>query len=148
MRPIAELTHIVRQIEAKRLQIRVGLNRWPQELTELARSFDAMLDKLDKGFRTVERFSADIAHELRTPISILRGETEFALTHIRTPQEYHDLLESNLKEYSRLERLVGSLLFLAQAEHIGAHIEKKTLDAGSEAGPCASSMKRWQRSVA
>ncbi len=132
MRPLAELTHIVQQIEAKRLQLRVGQTHWPGELNELARSFDAMLNRLEEGFQALERFSADIAHELRTPLNILRGETEVALTHGRTLQEYRDVLESSLEEYHRLSRLVDSLLFLAHAEDAESQIVKKKLDARSE----------------
>ena len=133
MRPIEELTEIVRQIETRRLQFRLGKSEWPGELTELARSFDAMLDRLENGFQTLERFSENIAHELRTPLGILRGEAEVVLMHGRSPQEYREVLESSLEEYARLGGLVDSLLFLARAEHATRQIDRKRVDAGAEA---------------
>ena len=132
MRPIAALTQIVQQVQANRMQPRVGHARWPGELTELARSFDAMLDRLEQGFQALERFSADIAHELRTPLHILRGEAEVAFTEARSSEEFREVLASNLEEYNRLSQLVDSLLFLARAEHAPGEIEKRTLDARAE----------------
>ena len=133
MRPIRELTEVVRRIEASRLQLRLGIGDWPGELSELARSFDAMLGRLEHGFQTLERFSENIAHELRTPLGILRGEAEVVLMHGRTPQEYREVLESSLEEYARLGGLVDSLLFLARAEHATGPIDCRRLDIGAEA---------------
>lgn len=133
MRPVASFTRIVQEIEANRMHPRVGSGQWPGELTELARSFDAMLERLELAFQALERFSADIAHELRTPLNILRGEAEVALQHAGSQDEYRSVLESSLEEYHRLSRLVDALLFLARAEHGSEEFKKQILDARSEA---------------
>ena len=75
-----------------------------------------MLDRLQGAVDRLTRFTGDIAHELRTPLHILRGEVEVALTKQRTGEEYRDVLGSCLEETIRLSRLVDSLLFLARAE--------------------------------
>lgn len=133
MRPVASFTRIVQEVQANRMHPRVGAGHWPGELTELAGSFDAMLERLERAFQALDRFSADIAHELRTPLNILRGEAEVALQHAVSSNEYRAVLESSLEEYNRLSRLVDALLFLARAEHGSDEIQKKTLDARSEA---------------
>ncbi len=73
-----------------------------------------MLDRLQASFERLNRFSGDIAHELRTPLHNLRGEVEVALTKSRSDGEYRDTLGSCLEETVRLSRLVESLLFFAQ----------------------------------
>ncbi|MGH8579969.1 MAG: heavy metal sensor histidine kinase [Gammaproteobacteria bacterium] len=82
----------------------------------MARSFDQMLDRLENSFSRLSQFSADLAHELRTPINNLRGEAGVALSQARTPEEYRRTLESGLEEYARLSRLIDNLLFLARAD--------------------------------
>src|ERR687883_1616333 len=75
-----------------------------------------MLGRLEESFGRLARFSADIAHELRTPVNNLRGEAEVALGKPRSPEEYREVLGSCLEESGRLSRLIDSLLFLARAE--------------------------------
>jgi two-component system heavy metal sensor histidine kinase CusS len=75
-----------------------------------------MLNRIEDAFARLSRFSADIAHELRTPVNVLRGEVEVALGRPRTIGEYQDVLGSCLEEYGRLTRLIDNLLFLARAE--------------------------------
>jgi two-component system heavy metal sensor histidine kinase CusS len=71
----------------------------------------------------MSRFSADIAHELRTPLQILRSEAEMSLSRERSPAEYRQCLESGLDEYARLSRMVDALLFLARAEQADARLQ-------------------------
>ncbi len=75
-----------------------------------------MLDGLEDSFERISRFSADIAHDLRTPVNNIRGEAEVALTRARTIDEYRDALESSLEEAVRLSDLISNLLFLARTE--------------------------------
>jgi len=76
----------------------------------LAQAFNGMLDRLEESFVRLSQFSADLAHELRTPISNLRGETEVALSKPRTNDEYREILESGMEEYERLSRMTNSLI--------------------------------------
>lgn len=132
LRPLTEITRTAQGITAAQLHARIGTAHWPQELTSLASAFDAMLGRLEESFTQLSQFSADLAHELRTPINILRGETEVVLARIRTPEEYRQVLESSLEEYLRLSRMIDSLLFLARADSPETHIERTVIDAAKE----------------
>jgi two-component system heavy metal sensor histidine kinase CusS len=132
MRPLAEITQAARHITATQLHERIGPVCWPKELTALATTFDEMLIRLEDSFTRLARFSADLAHELRTPINNLMGETEVALSRLRTPAEYQQVLGSSLEEYARLARLIDSLLFLARAESPQTRIERAPLEVHKE----------------
>ena len=132
MRPLADITRAAMRISASRLHERVDSAEWPKELSTLAAAFDAMLARLQDSFIRLSQFSADLAHELRTPINNLMGETEVALARTRTPQEYQQVLESCLEEEARLARMVDSLLFLARADSPSEALERKILDVGKE----------------
>jgi two-component system heavy metal sensor histidine kinase CusS len=90
-----------------------------------------MLQRLEDSFLRLSRFSADIAHELRTPVNNIRGESEVALAKPRTAEEYRDALGSCLEETVRLSELIESLLFLARAESPGDHLKRKRQDVGA-----------------
>lgn len=132
MRPLREITRTVERITASQLHERIEPARWPRELGALADAFDQMLGRLEQSFIRLSQFSADLAHELRTPINNLMGEAETALSGARTPQDYRLVLESSLEEYSRLSRMIDSLLFLARAESAQTCIERARLDARGE----------------
>lgn len=129
MQPLAEITQTVKHISASELQERTHPTRWPAELTTLAGTFDAMLDRLEESFTRLRQFSADLAHELRTPINNLMGETEVALSKTRSVEQYREVLESNLEEYNRLSLLIKNLLFLAEADQSNFHICRERLSA-------------------
>ncbi|MGH8613125.1 MAG: heavy metal sensor histidine kinase [Gammaproteobacteria bacterium] len=116
LRPLKDITKATDRISASQLHERIAANAWPEELASLARSFDQMLDRLEDSFSRLSQFSADLAHELRTPINNLRGEAGVALSQARTPEEYRCTLESSLEEYARLSRLIDNMLFLARAD--------------------------------
>ena len=91
-----------------------------------------MLDRLEASFMRLSQFSADLAHELRTPINNLRGEAEVALSKPRAIDEYRDILASSLEEYDRLSRMTDSLLFLAKADNAQLSANLLIIDAGHE----------------
>ena len=132
IRPLRNITRTVERITATQLHERISPARWPNELTTLATAFDEMLDRLEKSFSRLSQFSADLAHELRTPVQNLMGETEVALSRKRTPEEYREVLESSLEEFSKLARMIDGLLFLARAERAERAIQSKSLDARKE----------------
>jgi two-component system heavy metal sensor histidine kinase CusS len=116
IRPIEEIAATARRITSTNLRERIRAEGYPSELAALAETFNAMLIRLDDSFAQISRFTADIAHDLRTPINNIRGEAEVALARARTVEEYRDVLESSLEESVRLSDLIGDLLFLARAE--------------------------------
>ena len=116
IRPIERVTETARRVRSSTLHERIDTSDLPTELRALASTFNEMLDRLEESFAQVSQFSADVAHELRTPISNLRGEIEVALGKARTSDEYRETLGSALEECLRISRLIHSLLFLARAE--------------------------------
>jgi two-component system heavy metal sensor histidine kinase CusS len=119
-----------RHIESTTLNERIHAEGYPAEVRVLAQAFNAMLERLEESFARLSRFSADIAHELRTPVSNIRGEAEVALARIRTPDEYTEVLGSCLEESVRLSELIESLLFLARSESPGEHLKRTRQDIG------------------
>jgi two-component system, OmpR family, heavy metal sensor histidine kinase CusS len=133
LQPLKAITAATERVTAHQLQERIVAHGWPVELTALARSFDGMLDRLQDSFTRLSQFSADLAHELRTPINNLRGEAGVALSKARTAEEYRRTLESSLEEYARLARLIENMLFLARAEGAAAnHLARSSFDARKE----------------
>jgi len=116
IRPVEEIAATARRITSTNLRERIGAEGYPLELASLAGTFNKMLDRLEDSFERISRFSADIAHDLRTPVNNIRGEAEVALARARTVDEYREVLESSLEEAVRLSELIGDLLFLARAE--------------------------------
>jgi two-component system, OmpR family, heavy metal sensor histidine kinase CusS len=132
IRPIKEISAAAHRITASDLAERVGSMAWPRELAGLAAEFDAMLQRLDDSFQRLSQFSADIAHELRTPINNLMGEAEVALRRERTSKEYASVIASSLEEYHRLAELIDSLLFLARAENADLSLQKSWFRVADE----------------
>ena len=117
IRPVRAIAQTAGRISAGQLAARIPEADVPPELAELVTAFNAMLGRLEESFQRLSEFSADLAHELRTPIHTLRMQTEVSLAKLRSPDEYRDLLASNLEEYERLSRMIADMLFLAKAEH-------------------------------
>ena len=116
LRPLGEMTAAVQRVGPKQLNERVTAIGWPPEIQPLALAFDDMLGRLEDSFARLSQFSADIAHELRTPIGNIRGEAEVALTRPRSADEYREVIESTISECQHLGHIVDNLLFLARTE--------------------------------
>ncbi len=129
-RPLREVAETARHISSTTLNERIQAASYPVEIRILAGAFNAMLERLEESFARLSRFSADIAHELRTPVNNIRGEAEVALARTRTPAEYTEVLGSCLEEAVRLSELIESLLFLARSESPGAHLNRTREDVG------------------
>lgn len=132
LRPIRQITSNARGISASQLHARIGSANWPKELIELANAFDEMLQRLERSFLQLSQFSADLAHELRTPINNLMGEAEVALSRPREAPEYRHVLESSLEEFARLARMIDSMLFLARAERAESPLQPVIFEARKE----------------
>lgn len=132
MEPLAEIARAARHITASQLHERIAAKPWPAELAELAAAFDAMLNRLEDSFNRLSRFSADLAHALRTPIHNLRGEAEVALSRARAAEEYQHILASSLEECDRLARMIDGLLFLARADDPTQAMKHVRFDARKE----------------
>lgn len=114
--PVIKITDAAQGITADNLSLRLPSENRRDELSQMGSSLNQMLERLEKSFRKIRQFSADASHELRTPLTILRGETEVTLRWAKTPEEFRDMLRSNMEEIDRMERIIESLLTLAKSE--------------------------------
>jgi two-component system, OmpR family, heavy metal sensor histidine kinase CusS len=130
IRPVREMAMTARHISSTNLQERIRPEGYPSELASLSATFNKMLDGLEESFERISRFSADIAHDLRTPVNNIRGEAEVALARARTVDEYREVLGSCLEEAVRLSDLISDLLFLARAESPLAHLRRESVNVG------------------
>ena len=138
LRPLATMTRSLKRVGPDRLDERVPPNEWPRELQPVAVAFDDMLDRLQDSFTRLSQFSADLAHELRTPIANIRGEAEVALIRPRSPNEYRAVIESSVAECERLSAMIDNLLFLARAEAAEKQVRKENFDARAAAEKIAA----------
>ena len=128
--PLRRIGDAAQAVTPSRLSERIAMTPpWPKELAGLVAVFNAMLDRLEEAFGRLSRFSADLAHELRTPLGNLIGEIEVSLRRPRTAEEYRAAMESNLEECRRLSALIEDLLFLARAEYADVTLHKERVDA-------------------
>jgi len=129
LRPLTQITRSVARMGPTHLKERVAPAGWPHELQPLALAFDDMLERLDDSFTRLSQFSADLAHELRTPIANMLGEAQVALTRQRSAAEYRETIESTIGECERLSRIVDNLLFVARVDAAREPIARKRFDA-------------------
>jgi len=115
--PVTRMQAQAALVTASRLDQRVSVADVPQEFAGLAETLNAMLARLEDAFKRLSAFSADLAHELRTPISNLTTQTQVILSQTRTADDYREALESNAEELERMTRMVADMLFLAKADH-------------------------------
>jgi two-component system heavy metal sensor histidine kinase CusS len=132
LRPVREIATRAAQISPASLSMRLDSEAAPLELKQLTHAFNAMLDRLADGYQRLSQFSADLAHEIRTPVGALIGQTQVTLAQPRDVDEYQQLLESNLEELSRLSHIAENILFLAQADHAALSIEREAVDMQAE----------------
>jgi two-component system, OmpR family, heavy metal sensor histidine kinase CusS len=131
LRPLREMARLVSRVSPTHLNERLIQLGWPGEIQPLASAFDDMLARLGDSFTRLSQFSADLAHELRTPIANILGEAQVALTRARTAEEYREIIESSVAECERLSGIVENLLFLARAEAADGPIQRTEFDAES-----------------
>lgn len=133
MHPLARITAVAKQLDANSLEHELEAHAWPAELQVLAAEFSSMQKRLADSFRKLSQFSADLAHELRTPVNNLLGEAEVALRQKRSDEEYRDTLGSMLEETHRLRRMIEEMLFLARSEQPEQQRRLDVVDARREA---------------
>ncbi|OYQ00792.1 two-component sensor histidine kinase [Pseudomonas mandelii] len=133
LRPLRRMSAIASGVSAQSLNARLPEENMPSELKELAHSFNAMLGRLDDSFQRLSAFSADIAHELRTPLSNLLTHTQVILTQPRPLEDYREALHSNLEELQWMAQLVNDMLYLAKADHGLLTPKRESLQLAEEA---------------
>ena len=134
---------IMRGISSDHLHVRLMPTDVPIELAELVESFNAMLARIEASFQQLSHFSADIAHELRTPVTNLTTETQVALSQARGIEEYREILYSNLEEFERMSRMIGDMLFLAQSDNALLRLEMVEVDLAAETRGLFDYFEAW-----
>ncbi|RXZ45480.1 HAMP domain-containing protein [Crenobacter cavernae] len=131
--PLVALTASAQAIHHHNLSQRLDAGRVPDELQGLVQSFNGVLERLDAAFAQLSAYATDLAHELRTPLGILLGQTQVALSRERSADDYRQVLSDNAEELERLARMVNDLLFLAKAENAENLLSREMLDLEVEA---------------
>ncbi|AVO41708.1 heavy metal sensor histidine kinase [Simplicispira suum] len=130
--PLRAMRERAATVTAHSLDRRLPVQAVPPELAELAITLNEMLERLEDAFKRLSDFSADLAHELRTPVSNLMVQTQVALSLPRDAEGYRAILESNAEEYERLARMISDMLFLAKAENGLVLVHEELVDVAHE----------------
>jgi signal transduction histidine kinase len=128
LKPVALITRTAEGITARALDQRVPLIEADRELSRLVEVINSMLDRLEKSFGQAVRFSADAAHELQTPLTILQGELDDAVQHAPVGSEEQQRYGGLLEEVQRLKAIVQKLLILARADAGRLDLRLETID--------------------
>lgn len=150
LKPVAEITAMAKRIEAENLNERIAIKGPQDEIGKLASTINEMIGRLEKSFKQIKQFTADASHELKTPLTVLKGEMEIALRAKDNPALMREALVSSLEEIDRMSSIVRNLLDLAKIDierEGGAktlvrldkvisdrcdHLRKASLDSGVE----------------
>ena len=140
--PIKTMNELAREIAFEEMGGRIPLGTADDELSELAKTFNAMLDRLQGGINRQKQFVSDASHELRTPAAVIKGYIEFIETYGTADEE---LLRENLKvigsEAQNMQALLENLLFLSRTDQNRQKLNKKILDLDDIVGDVMSKMK-------
>jgi heavy metal sensor kinase len=128
LRPVDGITRAARSISARDLSQRLDLDLPDDELGRLARTFDAMMERLDQAFQRQRRFTADASHELRTPLTVIKGDLSLALARPRDAEAYRRVIAEVDREVDQISRLVERLLALARADAEGFTLDRRLVD--------------------
>ncbi len=131
LRPFSDIVEDARQIGVDRLDTRLPASYGVDEVSRLAYSFNALLDRLQKAFDLQRRFVADASHELRTPLTTIRGNVEVLLLDPDLPPDARDVLQHVSAESARMSRLISNLLLLARADAGQDELRSRPVDLHS-----------------
>jgi two-component system heavy metal sensor histidine kinase CusS len=130
--PVKTIGQRISRIEAHNLGERLDLGGSPVELHDIAVPVNRMLDRLQRAFARLSQFSSDLAHDMRTPLANMISASEITLSRQRSTEEYEALIDSNIEECQRLQRMIETMLFLARADHSKEPLRLGVLDCHEE----------------
>ncbi|MBM7341364.1 two-component system heavy metal sensor histidine kinase CusS [Pantoea coffeiphila] len=116
MKPIKALSAQSHQLVPGKQKQRLCIDSLPEELHALAEAFNGVLVRQEKAWEQLESFNADVAHELKTPLTNLIGQTQLALSRDRSVEQLQNMLGSNLEELERMSSIINDMLFLSHAQ--------------------------------
>jgi heavy metal sensor kinase len=131
LNPVDVIIRTVRQITAENLKLRVRMADTNDEIKRLADTFNDMLERLDNSFSNQKLFIQDISHELKTPLTILKGELEVTLKKLRTVRQYKSVLYNSLEEINKINNLIENLLTLARFDNKEISLDLRSIDLKS-----------------
>lgn len=121
--PIKEITYNVKQISTHNIHLRLEESNGNNEVSELASTFNDLLNRIETAFETQKNFISNASHELGTPLTTIIGEADIALIKERTPEYYREAMQNILQQAERLDQITKSLLFLAQTAYTNNKVE-------------------------
>jgi two-component system heavy metal sensor histidine kinase CusS len=132
LRPVKTIGQRISRIEAHNLGERLDIGCGPVELHDIAGPVNRMLNRLQRAFAQLSQFSSDLAHDMRTPLANMISASEITLSRERSIEEYEALIDSNIEECQRLQRMIETMLFLARADHSKELLRPGVLDCHEE----------------
>ena len=138
---IDSIINRTKYITTRNLEEKISGDEFDDEYGRLAKTMNEMITRIKKSIDYMNQFSIYAAHELRTPLTILRGEIELALRSKITPDEYREVLQSNLDETLRLIKIVEKLFFISKTDHSLIKINKEKIELNSFILNAIESMK-------
>ena len=117
LKPVQEITRAAKEIDYKDLSMRLSTEGIDEEMKDLVDALNQMMSRLERSFKYIAEFSSHVSHELKTPLAILRGESELALKSKHSSEEYRSMIKSNLEEIDRMTKIVNDLLLLTKLDY-------------------------------
>jgi two-component system, OmpR family, heavy metal sensor histidine kinase CusS len=130
--PVKTIGQRISRIEAHNLSERLDISGSPTELHDIAVPVNRMLDRLERAFARLSQFSSDLAHDMRTPLANIISASQVTLSRERTTEEYEALIDSNIEECERLQRMIDTMLFLARIDHAKEPLKLGMIDCQGE----------------
>jgi signal transduction histidine kinase len=126
--PIDNLLYQIKQIKGESLSTRIDIKHSKDEIDLISIEINKLLQRMDDYFHKIEQFNYDVSHELKTPLTIIRGEIEVLLRKERSCDEYKHSVNESLQEILTLQKLIDDLLFLAKVDTTATTFEEVYLD--------------------
>ena len=117
LRPVMDVTRTANNITRKNLNLKIPVKELDREMEELVKSFNQMIGRLGDSFAYINDFNSHVAHEMKTPLAIIKGELELALSADNTKEEDKRVMKEVLQEVNRLIKIIKDMLLLAQYEY-------------------------------
>ena len=129
LKPISRIIDTAREIgQGQELSKRIPVLKIKDELGQLALTFNKMMNRLENSFAQMRQFSSDASHELRTPLTVLKGQNELILRKQRKPEEYQEVISSNLEEINYMSKVLEDLFVLSRSDENQVKLDCKPVD--------------------